>query len=162
PRIDVRESVVDHTQTGSELLVLPVDNLREAAALNTGVVVRNGELIVRGGRPDEGSFRIDDIPVNDPLGGGAVGLGGLSGSAQRLITGGMAAEYGNASSAIINYTTKSGGRNFEGNFRYQTDNYGRADKTFANYDRLSFGIGGPTPFADVSYYVSGEATFQDG
>jgi hypothetical protein len=57
-----------------------------------------------------------------------------------LITGGMDAEYGNASSAIINYTTKSGGRNFEGNFRYTTDDYGRADKTFTNYDRFSLGL----------------------
>jgi len=106
--------------------------------------------------------RIDGVPVDDPLTGGNVDLGLLSVAQSELITGGMDAEYGNASSAIINYTTKSGGRNFEGNFRYTTDDYGRADKTFTNYDRFSLGLGGPTPFQDLTYYVSGEATFQDG
>ncbi len=161
-QIDVKSSDVSHVQTDKEFLSLPVESVTEAVALNTGVVVQGGELHVRGGRSNEVSVRIDGVPVDDPLSGGSVDLGLLSVAQSELITGGMDAEYGNASSAIINFTTKSGGRNFEGNFRYTTDDYGRADKTFTNYDRLSLGMGGPTPFNDLTYYVSGEATFQDG
>lgn len=161
-QIDVKSSDVSHVQTDKEILSLPVESVTEAVALNTGVVVQGGELHVRGGRSNEVSVRIDGVPVDDPLGGGSVDLGLLSVAQSELITGGMDAEYGNASSGIINFTTKSGGRNFEGNFRYTTDDYGRADKTFTNYDRVSLGLGGPTPFSDVTYYVSGEATFQDG
>jgi hypothetical protein len=161
-QIDVKSSDVSHVTTDKEILSLPVESVTEAVALNTGVVVQNGELHVRGGRSGEVSVRIDGVPVDDPLTGGNVDLGLLSVAQSELITGGMDAEYGNASSAIINYTTKSGGRNFEGNFRYTTDDYGRADKTFTNYDRFSLGLGGPTPFQDLTYYVSGEATFQDG
>jgi len=161
-KVDVKSSDVTHVTTDKEILSLPVESVQEAVALNTGVVVSGGELHVRGGRSNEVSVRIDGVPVDDPLSGGSVDLGLLSVAQSELITGGMDAEYGNASSAIINYTTKSGGRNFEGNFRYTTDDYGRADKTFTNYDRYSLGMGGPTPFSDLTYYVSGEATFQDG
>lgn len=161
-QIDVKSSDVSHVTTDKEMLSLPVESVTEAVALNTGVVVAGGELHVRGGRSNEVSVRIDGVPVDDPLSGGSVDLGLLSVAQSELITGGMDAEYGNASSAIINYTTKSGGRNFEGNFRYTTDDYGRADKTFTNYDRVSLGVGGPTPFNDLTYYVSGEATFFDG
>jgi len=161
-QIDVKSSDVSHVTTDKEILSLPVESVTEAVALNTGVVVAGGELHVRGGRSNEVSVRIDGVPVDDPLSGGSVDLGLLSVAQSELITGGMDAEYGNASSAIINYTTKSGGRNFEGNFRYTTDDYGRADKTFTNYDRVSLGVGGPTPFNDLTYYVSGEATFFDG
>ena len=160
--VDVKSSDVTHVQTDKEFLSLPVESVQEAVALNTGVVVQGGELHVRGGRSNEVSVRIDGVPVDDPLSGGSVDLGLLSVAQSELISGGMDAEYGNASSAIINYTTKSGGRNFEGNFRYTTDDYGRADKTFTNYDRFSLGFGGPTPFSELTYYVSGEATFQDG
>ncbi len=161
-KVDVKSSGISHVQTDKEILTLPIEEVQEAVALNTGVVVQGGELHVRGGRSGEVSVRIDGVSVDDPLSGGSVDLGLLSVAQTELITGGMDAEYGNASSAILNFTTRSGGRNFEGNFRFTTDDYGRADKTFTNYDRYSLGFGGPTPFRDLTYYVSGEATFQDG
>ena len=161
-KVDVKASDTSHVTTDKEILSLPVDEWAEGAALNTGVVVQGGELHVRGGRSGELSVRIDGVPVDDPLSGGSVDLGLLSVAQQELITGGMDAEYGNASSGVLNFTTRSGGRNFEGNFRFTTDDYGRADKTFQNYDRYSLGFGGPTPFRDLTYYVSGEATFVDG
>jgi outer membrane receptor protein involved in Fe transport len=161
-KVDVKASDVSHVQTDKEMLTLPVESVAEAVALNTGVVVQGGEMHVRGGRGSEISVRIDGVPVDDPLSGGSQELGILSTAQSELVTGGMDAEYGNASSAIINLTTKSGGKNFEGNFRYRTDDYGRADKTFTNFDQVALGIGGPTPFKDLTYYISGEASFQDG
>jgi outer membrane receptor protein involved in Fe transport len=162
PKVNVKDSSSEHVATDKDVLNLPVDSVIEAVALNPGVVVRNNELIIRGGRPGETSVRIDGMPADDPLSGGSVALGVLSVSQYQLITGGMDAEYGNANSGIINYTTPSGGRNFQGNFRYQTDRYGRADKTYTNFDRYSLGFGGPTPFKDLTFFVSGEATFLDG
>jgi outer membrane receptor protein involved in Fe transport len=161
-KYDVKSSNVSHVTTGEKMLTLPVESVMEALALNTGVVMSRGELHVRGGRSGEVSVRIDGVPVDDPLSGGWVDIGLLSLADSEFITGGMDAEYGNAASGIINYTTMSGGRNFEGNFRYTTDDYGRADKTFTNYDQLSLGVGGPTPFAGLTYYVAGEAAFLDG
>ena len=161
-RVDVKSSDVSHVQTGDEMLKLPVESVIEAVALNTGVVVQGGELHVRGGRSGETSVRIDGVPVDDPLSSGFQDLGMMSTAQSELVTGGMDAEYGNATSGVLNLTTRSGGRNFEGNIRYRTDDYGRADKTFTNFDQLALGFGGPTPFADLTYYLSGEATFLDG
>jgi outer membrane receptor protein involved in Fe transport len=161
-KIEVTSSSVSHIGTADELKSLPFEEIADAVAMNPGITVQNGEFHVRGGRGGEVSIRIEGIEVNDPLSGGAIELGMLSLADYEVITGGMDAEYGNASSAIINYTTRSGGRNFEGDFRYTTDDYGRADKTFTNYDRFSLGVGGPTPFKGLAYYVTGEATFMDG
>lgn len=160
--IEVEASDVTHIQTADQLKNLPVQDNLEALTLETGVVMTAGELHVRGGRGGEVSIRIDGVSVDDPLSGGSLDIGMLSLSQQELITGGMDAQYGNASSAIVNYTTKSGGTSFEGNFLYMTDDYGRADKTFTNFDRISLGMGGPSPFENLTYYVSGEATFEDG
>jgi hypothetical protein len=43
-----------------------------------------------------------------------------------------------------------------------TDDFGRKDKTYTNYDRVSLGFGGPTFFNALTFYLSGEATFTDG
>jgi len=159
---NVDESSTSFTTGEEAMLRVPAESVEEIVAMNTGVVVQAGQLHVRGSRAGETSIRIDGVPVDDPLSGGKVDLALISIAQSELITGGMDAEYGNASSGIINYTTKSGGPQFEGNFRYQTDDYGRADKTFTNYDRFALSFGGPTPFRNLTWYASGEATFQDG
>ena len=79
-----------------------------------------------------------------------------------MISGGMDAEYGNAQSAIFNMATREGGRVFGGEFRFMTDDFGRADKTYTNYDNMSLGFGGPTFLKSLRYYVAAEATFADG
>ncbi|MFQ5599542.1 MAG: TonB-dependent receptor domain-containing protein [Candidatus Krumholzibacteriia bacterium] len=161
-KFDVKSSQVSNVRTGDEILSLPVDTVEEALAFNVGVVMQGGRLHVRGGRSGETSHRIDGVPVDDPQGGNHVNLGLMALANHEMITGGMDAEYGNASSGVVLYTTRSGGRRFEGNFRYMTDDYGRADKTYTNHDRLALGFGGPTPFEALSYHVSGEAAFMDG
>jgi hypothetical protein len=162
PQIEVTESDVSHRVSGAELQELPVDDVTEAIALKSGIVKTGDELHVRGGRSGEVSFTIDGVPVDDPLGGGAISVGLLATDNSEVITGGMDAEYGNAQSAIINVSTREGGKTFEGQIRYMTDDFGRKDKTYTNYDRVSLGFGGPTFFNNLTYYLSGEATFTDG
>jgi len=162
PQIERKESKVSHRVTGKEMEELPVDDVVEAVALKSGIVKTGDELHVRGGRSGEVQFQIDGVPVDDPLGGGAISVGLLATDQSEVITGGMDAEYGNAQSAVINITTREGGRTFEGQVRYMTDDFGRKDKTYTNYDRLSIGFGGPTPIRNLTYYLSGEATFTDG
>jgi len=162
PQIERKESKVSHKVSGKEMEELPVDDVVEAVALKSGIVKTGDELHVRGGRSGEVQFQIDGVPVDDPLGGGTVSVGLLATDQSEVITGGMDAEYGNAQSAIINVTTREGGKTFEGQVRYMTDDFGRKDKTYTNFDRLSLGFGGPTPIRNLTYYVSGELTFSDG
>ncbi len=161
PQVDVTSSDNRARVSSDQLKELPVDNAVDAVALKSGIVKTGDELHVRGGRSQEVQMQIDGVPVDDPLGGSmSVGLLGTDNS--EVITGGMDAEYGNAQSAIINISTREGGKSFEGQVRYMTDDFGRSDKTYTNYDRLSVGFGGPTFLRALTYYMSGEATFQDG
>lgn len=162
PQIDVKSSDVRQRVSSDDLKELPVDDVVDAIGLKSGIVKTGDELHVRGGRSGEVQMQIDGVPVDDPLGGGAISVGMLGTDQSEVITGGMDAEYGNAQSAVINVSTREGGKNFEGQLRYMTDDFGRRDKTYTNYDRLGVGFGGPTPIRNLTYYVSGEATFSDG
>jgi hypothetical protein len=162
PQVNVTTSDVRQRVSGDQLRELPVDNVAEAIALKSGIVKTGDDLHVRGGRSGEVQVQIDGVPVDDPLGGRSVSVGMLATDESEVITGGMDAEYGNAQSAIINVSTREGGKNFEGQVRYMTDDFGRADKTYTNYDRVSVGFGGPTFLRNLTYYLSGEATFTDG
>ncbi|MDD3642179.1 MAG: carboxypeptidase regulatory-like domain-containing protein [Candidatus Krumholzibacteria bacterium] len=161
-QIDVKSSDVSHSVSKDELEELPVDDVVEAIALKGGIVKTGDDLHVRGGRSGEVQFQIDGVPVDDPLGGGMISVGMLGTDDSQVITGGMDAEYGNAQSAIVNVSTREGGRTFEGQVRYMTDDFGRKDKTYTNYDRFSLGFGGPTPIRNLTFYVSGEFTSADG
>jgi len=160
--VDVTSSDVRSSVTDEQVKDMPVDSAVDAIALKTGIVKTGDELHARGGRSGEIQMQIDGVPVDDPLGASAMNVGLLGVSGSEFIAGGMDAEYGNAQSGVINISTKEGGSVFGGEFRFMTDDFGRKDKTYTNYDRVSLGFGGPTPWRSLRYYVSGEATFADG
>ncbi len=160
--IEVKDSDVKHKVTGKELQNLPVDDVVEALALKGGIIKTGDDLHVRGGRSGEVQFQIDGVPVDDPLGGGMISVGMLGTADSEVITGGMDAEYGNAQSAIVQLRTREGGKTFEGQMRFMTDDFGRKDKTYTNYDRLSAGFGGPLPLKGLTFYASSEISFTDG
>lgn len=162
PMVEVTSSETRGSVSSDQLEEMPVDDVLEAVALKAGIVKTGEDMHVRGGRSGEVQIQIDGVPVDDPLGGGTVNVGLLGTSGSEIVSGGMDAEYGDAQSAVINISTKEGGRRFAGEFRYFTDDFGRQDKTYTNFDRVSLGFGGPTWFKSFRYYVSGEATFMDG
>jgi outer membrane receptor protein involved in Fe transport len=159
--VEVTSSDVRAGVSSEQLEEMPVDNVLEAVGLKAGIVKQGDDMHVRGGRSDEVQIQIDGVSVDDPLGSGSVGVGLLGTSGSEIVSGGMDAEYGDAQSAVINITTKEGGRRFAGELRYFTDDFGRQDKTYTNFDRLSLGFGGPTWWNSLRYYISGEATFSD-
>ncbi len=161
PMVEVTTSDYRQGVDEDQVKEMPVDDVIEAIALKSGIVKQGDDLHVRGGRSGEVQIQIDGVPVDDPLGGRSVNVGYLGSSGSEIVSGGMDAEYGDAQSAIINITTKEGGSVFGGEVRYMTDDFGRSDKTYTNYDRISVGFGGPTFMRSLRYYISGEATFTD-
>ncbi|MFH1755390.1 MAG: TonB-dependent receptor [Candidatus Latescibacterota bacterium] len=161
PMVEVTSSDYRQGVTDDQTKEMPVDDIIEAISLKSGIVKTGDELHVRGGRSGEVQLQIDGVPVDDPLGGASVEVGYLSAAGSEIVSGGMDAEYGDAQSAIINITTKEGGSVFGGEMRYMTDDFGRADKTYTNYDNINLGFGGPTFWRSLRYYISGEATFTD-
>jgi Ca-activated chloride channel homolog len=67
--IDVRDTSGGKIVTKDELKNFAVDNVKEAKALEAGIVMQGGELHIRSGRAGEVTFMIDGVPMNDPLGG---------------------------------------------------------------------------------------------
>ncbi len=159
--VEIKNSTQEQGFTGDRLADYAIDSVEEAVAKQAGVQMRDGELYVRGGRSGEVSMRIDDVPVDNVGGGGAISVSSMAVEATEMVTGGMDPEYGSAMSGVINVTTRTGGESFEGGLRYMTDDFGRQDKTYTNYDRFEFGFGGPTPVQKLTYFLAGDFVFTD-
>jgi outer membrane receptor protein involved in Fe transport len=160
-RIDTKTSATKQTITADKLKEIPVDNLREAVAVKAGIVAQGGELHFRGGRGGEVKFQFDGVEVSDPLTGGGANIANLAVAGTDVLSGGFDAEYGNALSGVVSVSTKEGTDRFGGEVRWDTDRFGDPTKTFDNYDRFTFGFGGPTPVKNLTYFATYEGTFQD-
>jgi outer membrane receptor protein involved in Fe transport len=160
-RIDTKSSTTKQAITAEKLRELPVDNLREAVATKAGVVARGGELHFRGGRSGEVKFQFDGVEASDPLFGGGANIASLAVAGTDILSGGFDAEYGNALSGVVSVSTKEGTDRLSGEVRWDTDRYGDPTKTFNNFDRFTFGFGGPTPIKNLTYFATYEGTFSD-
>ncbi|HKQ57740.1 MAG TPA: TonB-dependent receptor [Candidatus Eisenbacteria bacterium] len=161
-KIDLKGSDTKFRMTGKEISALPVEGgYMGAVALKAGVVAVGQELHVRGGRGDEIKVQHEGVDVTDPLSGRAPSIATLAISGTDLRTGGFDAEFGAALSGVISVSTKEGTDKFGGEVRWDTDRYGDPTKTFNNYDRFTFGVGGPTPIPRLTYYATYEGTFTD-
>ena len=159
--VEVKDTETSYNIEAEDLTDYAVDTVEEAVSRQAGIVSRNGDLHVRGGRSGEISFRVDGVAVDDPLGGNALSVGTFSVANIQTVTGGQDPEYGNALSGVVNIETKEGGEEFELRARFMTDDFGRQDRTFTNYDRLEFGLGGPSFVDKLTYFISGDFRFSD-
>jgi outer membrane receptor protein involved in Fe transport len=159
--VEVRSAVNEHTVSGETFEKYAIDSVEDALSKQAGVVMRAGELFVRGGRSGEVSMQIDGVAVDNPLGTGSLQVSTLAVESTSMVTGGLDAKYGNALSGVVNITTKEGGEKFGGGVRFLTDDFGRQDKTFTNYDRFEYGFGGPSPIKGLTYYMAGDLAFTD-
>lgn len=162
PAIDTGAPNVPRNIKQEDLEHLMFEDVIEVTEVLPSVVRMDNEYFVQGGRPDENKVLVDGVQVNNVFTGQALGIGRLGAAGLKMQAGGMDAEYGDAQSAIIEIDTREGDSTFAGEFRYMTDDFGRADKTYTNYDNVSFGVGGPTFVKNLRYYVSAEASFSDG
>jgi len=160
-RIDTKSSTTKQSITADKLKEIPVDNLREAVAVKAGIVAQGGELHFRGGRGGEVKFQFDGVEVSDPLFGQGANIATLAVAGTDVLSGGFDAEYGNALSGVVSVSTKEGTERFGGEVRWDTDRFGDPTKTFDNFDRFTFGFGGPTPIKNLTYFATYEGSFQD-
>jgi outer membrane receptor protein involved in Fe transport len=162
PMVETESTTTRRSMDAEEAKVRPINTVQEAIATQPGVVLHEGEIHVRGGRASEVKMYVDGIAITDAASGTAnleVSLSSLS--EFELLSGGFDAEYGNVQSGVINLQTREGGRDFSGELKYMTDDYGAPERTYDNYDDISFGMGGPLFTEKLRYYVSGEGRFTD-
>jgi outer membrane receptor protein involved in Fe transport len=152
PLLDPEETQSKKTVSREEIDALIVENIKNIVTQQTGVVTADNEVNIRGGRSYENAFLLDGVSVQDPLSGTGFGLQ-LSASAieeVEVITGGFNAEFGQATSGVVNVKTREGSDKYSGAITYKRDNLGDKSSYYVfNTDILEINLSGPEPITSL-------------
>lgn len=153
PLLDVEDTATRKRITSDDIKFQVVEDVKDIVSNQSGVVEMDDEIHIRGGRAYESAYLLDGISVEDPLSGTGFGLR-LSANAieeVEVITGGFAAEYGQAMSGIVQVKTKEGSAKYHGSVSYKLDHFGPDwDENF-NTDAVELSLSGPEPI--TSYFL---------
>ncbi len=168
PLFNIEETSSKRTSNSADLMAAAVQNVQDVVAMQVGVVKSDDQIHIRGGRSYETAYIIDGISVQDPLAGTGFGVNLPPGAIQEaeVITGGYNAEYGQATSGVVNLTTKEGRDSYSGTFSHKQDHYGLNDNSLSNSrtDIYDFSLGGPEPITSyllpaLGITIPGSVTF---
>jgi outer membrane receptor protein involved in Fe transport len=153
PLLDIEQTASSRTVTAEDIDVAVIENVTDVVAQQTGVVKSDEGIHIRGGRAYENAFLLDGISVQDPLAGTGFGLQLSAASIQELevITGGFNAEYGQATSGVVNVTTKEAEEYYTLYLAHKRDNFGFNSDTRSNWntDITEASFGGPEPITGI-------------
>jgi len=179
PLLDPEETQSKKTISKDEIDALIVENVQNIVTQQAGVVTDNSnEIHIRGGRTYENAFLLDGVSVQDPIAGTGFGLQLSASSIEEVevITGGFNAEYGQATSGIVNVKTREGSEKYSGSLTYKTDHIGNSSSFHVfNVDVIEASLSGPEPFTSyllpaiglqipgkISFFGSFYSGFSDG
>ena len=153
PLFNLEETQTSRSMKSEDIKAAAVQNVQNIVAMQAGVVQADNEIHIRGGRTYENAYLLDGVSVQDPLGGTGFGLQLSPASIQEVevITGGYNAEYGQATSGIVNITTKEGAQNYNGSLTYKRDHFGfnQNARSNANTDIYEVSLSGPEPLTSL-------------
>jgi outer membrane receptor protein involved in Fe transport len=169
PLLDIEMTSSNHIISSDEIQKSSVKDIKDIVTQQAGVIKDDNEIYIRGGRNYENSFLLDGVNVQDPLSGSGFGLQLSANSLEEVevITGGYNAEFGQATSGVINARTKEGKYSQYNLFlSYTRDNLGFSKNSGSSFntDIVEFNLGGPEPiskylFNMLKLKVPGEITF---
>lgn len=179
PLFDIEETASKRNIDQADIQAAALKNVENIVAIQTGVVFSDNEIHIRGGRTHENAYLIDGVSVQDPLAGTGFGLQVSSASIQEVevLTGGYNAEYGQATSGIVNITTREGSDKYSGAVSYRFDHYGLNKDSRSNWntDIYEVNLSGPEPLTmqilplfgvrvpgQLSFFGTFSANFNDG
>jgi outer membrane receptor protein involved in Fe transport len=149
PLFNIEETQSTRSITSEDIKVAAVQTVQDVVAMQAGVVQSDNEIHIRGGRTYENAYLLDGISVQDPLGGTGFGIQLSPAAIQEaeVITGGYNAEYGQATSGVVNITTKEGSKTFNGSLSYKRDHFGfnQNSRSDENTDISEVSLSGPEP-----------------
>ena len=163
PLLD-QDNLSGETKTSEEIVALPTRSVASVAATTAGIYQRDeGDGVnVRGSRSDATEYYIDGIKVRGALGVPTSGIEQIT-----VITGGVPAQYGDATGGIISVTTKGPSNKFGGGLEIESSSL--FDKY--NYNLLGFVVSGPIlkkrnsdgtkGNSIIGYFLSGSARIVD-
>jgi len=144
---------------------LPVRQIQDIAALQTGVVRVGNDLYVRGGRREEVAYYVDGVyQVNLYDLSVAADISARAIEEVSYQAGGFDAEYGSANSGIVNVSTRIGGEKPSFSFEAVTDEFLSEEEKILGtysygYNLYNFTFGGPIG-KRIRYFGSLERQFQ--
>jgi outer membrane receptor protein involved in Fe transport len=150
PLMDIEQTSSSHFVSSDDISKSIVTNVTDVVSQQAGVVKQDNEIHIRGGRNYENSYLVDGVNVQDPLSGTGYGLQLSANSLEEVevITGGYNAEFGQATSGVVNVRTKEG-KYDQANFylSYQRDNFGNNKNSGSSFntDILEMNLSGPEP-----------------
>jgi len=167
PLLDVEETQSKRTVSREEIEVALVESIGDVVVQQAGVVKSDNSIHIRGGRAYENAFLLDGVSVQDPLAGTGFGLQLSANSIEEVevITGGFNAEFGQATSGVVNVKTREGGDKYSGYVSYKRDNFGSTSSYYVfNTDIVEANFSGSEPFTSllfpsVGIQLPGELTF---
>ena len=167
PLMDVEETQSKRTITKEDLEIAIVENIGDVVTQQAGVIKSDNAIHIRGGRSYENAFLLDGVSVQDPLAGTGFGLQLSANSIEEVevITGGYNAEFGQATSGVVNVKTREGSTNYNGSVSYKRDNFGnRSSYNVFNLDIVEAILSGPDPLTSsilpaLGFDLPGEVTF---
>ncbi len=148
PLVDVEETQSRISLSKEDVELAVVENISDLVSQQAGVVKSDNAIHIRGGRSYENAFLLDGVSVQDPLAGTGFGLQLSANSIEKVevLTGGFNAEFGQATSGIVNVKTREGGEQYTGSLSYKTDNFGKTTSpNIFNIDVFEANLSGPEP-----------------
>lgn len=149
PLFNIEETQSRRSLTSEDIKVAAVQNIKDVISMQPGVVQADNEIHIRGGRTYENAYLIDGVSVQDQLAGSGFGLQVSPAAIQEVevLTGGYNAEYGQATSGIVNVTLKEGAAKYSGSLEYKRDNFGfnKSSRSNFNTDIVESSLSGPEP-----------------
>ncbi|MFQ5752715.1 MAG: carboxypeptidase-like regulatory domain-containing protein, partial [bacterium] len=143
---------------------LPIDSYHHAIAILPGVVGNH----FRGGRETDVVYMLDGLPIQGGLSREISSYFPNSSIVEMMVqTGGFTAEYGQASSGIVNVVTKDGHNKVEGNVKVYTDFFDTGLTGNDHTRRLEFNVGGPLtiglggPLINANYSIAADLNLSD-
>ena len=168
PLFDIEETASRRSIGQEDIQAAAVQSVQSMVSLQAGVVLTDNEIHIRGGRTHENAYLVDGVSVQDPLAGTGFGLQLSPASIQEVevITGGYPAEYGQATSGIVNITTREGEDKYSGGVSYKVDHFGFNKESRSNWntDIVDASLSGPEPITtyllpSLGLKVPGSLTF---
>jgi outer membrane receptor protein involved in Fe transport len=149
PLFNLEETASRRAVNSDDIKSAAVADVREVVTQQVGVVQTDNEVHIRGGRSSENAYLLDGISIQDPLSGTGFGLQISADAVQELevITGGYNAEYGQATSGVVNVTLKDGADKYQGSLSVKKDQLGLGDKIARSFnsDIYEATLSGPEP-----------------
>ncbi len=155
---------VTRIQSFEEFKNIPARSVTAVIQMQPGVVTRDGQIYIRGGRREEIGYFLEGAATRDVMGG--TNLARVIPDALeeiQLQAGGYDAEFGGANAGIIRQTLRTGGPTYQFTVQAETDNF--ADEGQKFLDTYSYGYSdytvtasGPVPVLGkkMRFFVAGQ------